>query len=105
MRTQIFLALSLLFCAALCGDEVVEYTTPVFIHGEGGYPCLRIPAIVQTKSGKLLAFAECRTFTGDGCNPTKKYEYTRKEGVAPNALKGYYNLYVLSNFMKIDTCV
>lgn len=91
MGTQIYLLLALLFCSAICNDDVVEYTTPVFIHGEGGYPCIRIPAIVQVKSGKLLAFAECRTFTGDGCNPTKTYKHHRSH-LVPNALKGY-NIY------------
>ena len=41
----------------------------VFQHGEGGYPCIRIPAIVRC-GGLLHAFAECRTRTGDGCVPT-----------------------------------
>eukprot|EP00039_Didymoeca_costata_P016781 m.305295 g.305295 ORF g.305295 m.305295 type:complete len:452 (-) comp16448_c0_seq1:64-1419(-) len=43
-------------------------TTEVFTPGEAGYPCLRIPSIIQ--SGNILnAFAECRNFTGDGCLP------------------------------------
>lgn len=43
-------------------------TTVVFTHGEGGYPCIRIPAIVNAR-GVLIAFAECRRQTGDGCEP------------------------------------
>ena len=31
------------------------------------YPCIRIPSLVNAK-GVLLAFAECRHRTGDGCN-------------------------------------
>lgn len=65
--------ISLLVIAAAISAVVycdpVVFTTPVFIHGEGGYPCIRIPAIIKTGSGKLLAFAECRTYTGDGCEP------------------------------------
>lgn len=34
--------------------------TTVFKRGEQGYSCFRIPAIVKTKSGKLLAFCEGR---------------------------------------------
>lgn len=55
----------------------VNYTT-VFIHGEGGWPCIRIPSIAQC--GKMLhAFAECRTRTGDGCNPTSPHKSAGKQ--------------------------
>ena len=33
------------------------------------YPCIRIPSLLQAGGGALLAFAECRLRTGDGCNP------------------------------------
>ncbi|GAB3750878.1 sialidase family protein [Spirosoma pomorum] len=40
--------------------------TVVFRNGEGGYTCYRIPAIVRTPEGELLAFAEGRvTDCGD----------------------------------------
>jgi len=42
----------------------------VFDHGESGFPCIRIPAITQVGDGILLAFAECRQRTGDGCIPS-----------------------------------
>ena len=45
--------------------------TVVFQHGEGGYPCIRIPSIARCGS-TLHAFAECRTRIGDGCIPTGK---------------------------------
>ena len=35
-------------------------TTDVFQKGQDGYACFRIPAIVQSKAGTLLAFAEAR---------------------------------------------
>ena len=41
----------------------------MFSSGEGGYPCIRIPAITSTPDGTLVAFAECRAWTGDGCEP------------------------------------
>ena len=42
----------------------------VFTPGEGGYPCIRIPAIVMSEDKKtLFAFAECRSTIGDGCDP------------------------------------
>eukprot|EP00051_Salpingoeca_urceolata_P005891 m.78442 g.78442 ORF g.78442 m.78442 type:complete len:467 (-) comp14586_c0_seq2:288-1688(-) len=40
----------------------------VFTPGELGYPCIRIPSIILIED-TLLAFAECRNFTGDGCYP------------------------------------
>ena len=33
------------------------------------YPCVRIPSLLQAGGGVLLAFAECRLETGDGCFP------------------------------------
>lgn len=40
---------------------------PIYISGEEGYACFRIPAILTTKSGTLLAFAEGRK---GGCSDT-----------------------------------
>ena len=33
------------------------------------YPCIRIPSLLRAGRGVLLAFAECRMATGDGCLP------------------------------------
>eukprot|EP00730_Choanoeca_flexa_P017280 TRINITY_DN8301_c0_g1_i4.p1 TRINITY_DN8301_c0_g1~~TRINITY_DN8301_c0_g1_i4.p1 ORF type:complete len:443 (+),score=45.00 TRINITY_DN8301_c0_g1_i4:37-1365(+) len=41
----------------------------VFTPGELGYPCIRIPSIVLAGNSTLIAMAECRNWTGDGCNP------------------------------------
>ena len=42
----------------------------VFQHGEGGFSCIRIPAITRCGTkGTLHAFAECRMSIGDGCIP------------------------------------
>ena len=35
-------------------------TTDIYQKGQDGYTCFRIPAIVQSKAGTLLAFAEAR---------------------------------------------
>ena len=35
-------------------------TTPVFVNGQEGYACYRIPAVVRAANGDLLAFAEGR---------------------------------------------
>ena len=45
---------------------------PVFSYNDGGFPCTRIPSLLALPGGKtLLAFVECRMFTGDGCEPTR----------------------------------
>ena len=44
--------------------------TEVFVPGEGGYPCIRIPSVILAPDNRtLVALAECRNFTGDGCEP------------------------------------
>lgn len=45
--------------------------TVVFEAGIGGFPCVRVPSLLAIPGGPLLAFAECRLFTGDGCEPVK----------------------------------
>eukprot|EP01048_Picozoa_sp_COSAG05_P004327 COSAG05_NODE_228_length_13388_cov_2.850403_2_plen_794_part_00 len=46
------------------------YHAEVFVPGEGGYPCIRIPSVALAGDNRTLnAFAECRNYTGDGCFP------------------------------------
>ena len=50
------------------------FTSNVFWRGQRAssgdvYPCIRIPSLMQAGDGVLLAFAECRMRTGDGCFP------------------------------------
>eukprot|EP00731_Ephydatia_muelleri_P022239 Em0014g830a len=59
-----------IFVYLLYRHQKPNYTV-VFQHGEGGYPCIRIPSIARCGS-TLHAFAECRTRIGDGCIPTGK---------------------------------
>jgi sialidase-1 len=50
----------LLFCALYCKGQDITPLPYIFSNGAGGYSCYRIPAIVRTKNGTLLAFAEAR---------------------------------------------
>lgn len=51
--------LHILFCCALTWT-CHAVGVPVFSKGEAGYFCIKIPALVVTKNGTLLAFAEAR---------------------------------------------
>jgi sialidase-1 len=46
--------------AVAAGQSSSLFTTKVFVAGEGGYHTYRIPSIIATPSGTLLAFAEGR---------------------------------------------
>lgn len=51
------LLLLLLFCTTAHAQLV-----DVFSEGESGYYCFKIPALIASQSGDLLAFAEARKF-------------------------------------------
>ena len=53
----------LVFALSLVAGE--PFQTPVFVSGKGGYHIYRIPALVVSKKGTLLAFCEGRK-TGRG---------------------------------------
>ncbi|NNE34179.1 MAG: exo-alpha-sialidase [Rhodothermales bacterium] len=58
---------ALLLLLAACGIQQSSPLTEqqIFVNGEDGYECFRIPAIVRSTDGSLLAFAEGRV---NGCN-------------------------------------
>ena len=63
--------------AAASASPVLAVGTTVFSFNEGGWPCTRIPSIILTGGDTLLAFAECRDRTGDGCVPEKPLTQTQ----------------------------
>jgi sialidase-1 len=57
---SVFIAL----VTAICAAEEPQFTD-VFAAGEAGYASIRIPAVVVTKKGSVLAFAEGRAVAAD----------------------------------------
>eukprot|EP00048_Salpingoeca_helianthica_P015629 m.227715 g.227715 ORF g.227715 m.227715 type:complete len:362 (+) comp17295_c0_seq1:146-1231(+) len=66
-----FVPVLVVLCGVLIAPSVAQEPltfVPVFRPGELGYPCIRIPALMSVNK-LLLAYAECRNWTGDGCRP------------------------------------
>ena len=73
-RQVVFLNSSIAMNNHTAWSAIRDYQAPqvrstVFSFGEGGWPCIRAPAITLAGDGVLLAFAACRNYTGDGCYP------------------------------------
>lgn len=58
---KLLFALVLLEMGPQCiAEETQQQAIPVFVNGEVGYASFRIPALIRTAGGRLLAFAEGR---------------------------------------------
>ncbi len=66
MLSRYFAGCFVLLCAAIASaDEPLLEKQELFVAGEGGYPSYRIPALVVTPEGSLLAACEARKTRGD----------------------------------------
>ena len=65
-----------------------DNNTVVFRRGEGGYACIRIPALLTTIRGNLLAFGEARLFNcGDETRKDLVYKRSTDNGQTWSELK------------------
>ena len=89
------------FAAGVMGNTHTRAPSTVYVHGEEGFPCIRIPTTLDIASsgggggggggggiplaaagsdgGVLLSFAAARSWTGDSCFPTTTQFLGRKE--------------------------
>lgn len=58
---------------ALCGAQSRPVGVDVFVSGEDGYACIKIPYLLQTSAGTLLALGEAR---GGSCDSGSCSDYT-----------------------------
>ena len=75
MRTFIITAL---LCISMVAGAVEPDQQAIFTAGEDGYACYRIPAIVQTNQGTVLAFCEGRK---NGCSDTGDIDIVLRRSV------------------------
>ncbi|MEL6192482.1 MAG: sialidase family protein [Bacteroidota bacterium] len=80
MKTLLALLVSTAFLIFSCNQPpkdslAIDYSQAVFVSGEEGYACYRIPAVISPEEGKLIAFAEGRK---RGCSDTGDIDLVMK---------------------------
>ena len=70
--------LSILLILFLHTKLSYENDTIVFTRGEGGYFCIRIPSILTTSKGTLIAFGEARMYS---CSDNTQIDIVYKRSV------------------------
>ena len=63
MRSIIVFSAVAIILAGSCTPIAEPVHVPVFINGEEGYACYRIPAVITAPNGDILAFAEARKYS------------------------------------------
>jgi sialidase-1 len=82
--------LSILFVLLIHIELSLENETIVFSNGEAGYYCIRIPSVLTTIRGTLLAFGEARMYT---CNDNTLIDIVYKRSLDNG--KTWSNLQIL----------
>src|SRR6185503_5313639 len=64
-RTFVLLSVAVAYCALMQATSGQPHRQDLFKSGEGAYAIYRIPGLVITKKGTLLAYCEARRSNGD----------------------------------------
>lgn len=86
-----FLTVVIISLVLLTTSQSLNAESVVFSRGEGGYYCIKIPSILITSKGSLLAFGEARLFScGDYTQTDLVYKRSTDNGQTWSSMKILY---------------